>query len=106
MLLFYTNKSTDPNSKEGRRSHGVLTYYFCKIIYDDPSTTAQRVVERLNAFMNRFGHSITCESTTPEVMNEPVYQPCPHPTEDPIDEALDDQSESDSNENPTPDESN
>ena len=96
MLLFHTIKSTDPSSKEGRRSHGVFTYYFCKILYDDPSISAKRIVERLNAFMNRFGHSVACESTDPAIMNDPIYDPCPHPPQDPVVEALNAESSSDS----------
>ena len=59
MILFSANKSTDPSSKDGRRSHGIFTYYFSKIIYDEPSISAQRLVERLNGFLGRFGTSVS-----------------------------------------------
>ena len=89
MLSFSVNKSTDPSTKEGRRSHGIFTYYFSKVIYDDPSISAQRLVERLNGFLGRFGTSVSCDSTSPAVMNEAMYSPCQHPADpaaqDPID---------------------
>ena len=86
MLSFSMNKSTDPNTKEGRRTHGIFTYYFCKIIYDEPAVTAQRVVERINGHIGRFGQSINCEATDPSIMDDPVYDPCQHSEEDPIDQ--------------------
>lgn len=84
MLSFSVNKFTDPNSKEGRRSHGILTYYFCKAIYDNPDISAKRIVERLNSFMSRFSYSIKCDATTPEEMDKPIYDPSPsHPDDQP-----------------------
>lgn len=85
MISFSVNKSTDPNTKKGRRSHGLFTYYFCKILYDDPSISAQRLVERTNAFLGRFGESINCDTTNPLIMNESIYLPYLHPAIDPID---------------------
>ena len=89
MLSFSVNKSTDPSTKEGRRSHGIFTYYFSKVIYDDPSISAQRLVERLNGFLGRFGTSVSCDTTSPAVMDEAMYSPCQHPADpaaqDPID---------------------
>ena len=59
------------------------------LIYDDPSISAQRLVERLNGFLGRFGTSVSCDTTSPAVMNEAMYSPCQHPADpaaqDPID---------------------
>ena len=88
MLSFAVSKLTDPNSKQGRRSHGLLTYYFCKILYDDPSISANRLVERLNAFLGRFGSAVSCDTTSQLILNEEMYRPSSHPAETPVQDTM------------------
>ena len=88
MISISTNKSTDPDSKDGQRSHGILTYYFCKVIYDNPSIPVQRAVERINSFIDRFGQSVCLELSNRGILNDPIYEPCHHPAGDPLDEAV------------------
>lgn len=73
MVSISTKKSVDSDSKEGRRFHGILTYYFCKVIYDNPSIPIQRAIDRINCFIDRFGQTVCCESTNQAIINEPVY---------------------------------
>ena len=89
MISFAANKITDPNSKVGRRSHGIFTYYFCKIIYEDPSISPKRLVERLNASLARFSESVDCQMTNALAENEPMYKPGEHPSADPVEEIID-----------------
>ena len=93
MISFAVNKVTDHNSKVGRRSHGIFTYYFCKIIYDDPSISPKRLVERLNASLARFSGSIDYQMTNTLAEDEPMYKPCSHPTADPVDEIIEEEEE-------------
>ena len=92
---FHSHKSTDPTTKDGRRSHGIFTYYFSKIIYDDPSISPRRLVERLNGFIGRFGNSVSCDSTSPSVMDESMYCPIQNSADpnakDPIDEIIEEE---------------
>lgn len=92
MISISTKKSADPDSKEGRRSHGILTYYLCKVIYDDPSVTVERCVDRLNSFIARFGQTVICEVTDPKVLKGSMYNPCHHschhPAVDPAEEMI------------------
>lgn len=89
MIAFSVNKSTDPNSKKGRRSHGLFTYYFIKVIYEDPDVSPQRLVERLNDFFIRFDSSVSCDTTNPGILDQPMYHP-EHHTEDKEEEMIDD----------------
>ena len=99
MISFAVNKITDPNSKVGRRSHGIFTYYFCKTIYDDPAISPRRLVERLNGNLARFSESIDCQMTNPLAEGEPIYKPTEHPAQDPIDEIIDNDKDEDNDEN-------
>ena len=92
MISFSANKITDPNSKEGRRSHGLLTYYFCKILYEDPAISPKRLVERLNGSLQRFNETIDYHITNPISEDQPIYNPCKDlPNDDPVDEIIEDE---------------
>ena len=88
MISISTKKSVDPDSKEGRRSHGILTYYYCKVIYDNPSIPIQRAIDRINCFINRFGQTVCCELTNQAIINGPVYDPCHHPANEPLEKMI------------------
>ena len=91
IISFAVNKVTDNNSKVGRRSHWIFTDYFCKIIYDDPSISLKRLVERLDASLARFSGSIDYQMTNTLAEDEPMYKPCSHPTADSVDEIIEEE---------------
>ncbi|KAK8899574.1 hypothetical protein M9Y10_001890 [Tritrichomonas musculus] len=98
MVSFSVDKLADPNSKDGRRSHGIFTYYFCKFIYECPNITPQRLVERMNASLKRFNMTFSCESTSQSVADEPMYKPSEHSSgKVPFDEFINDGDSNDSN---------
>ena len=111
MTSFGVNKAVDQNSKVGRRTHGIFTYYFCKILSEDPSISPKRMVERLNSSLARFNETVNCQMTNALAENEPMYNPCKDKPSDPVEEIIvdedthpeqqnddDDQSEEDSGE--------
>ena len=78
MLSFSVKKITDPDSKKGRRSHGIFTYYFCNFIYNDPSISPSRLIDRMNASLARFNETFVCESTNSMILNDQIYKPFNH----------------------------
>lgn len=73
LILLSVNKSTDPDSKEGRRSHGIFTYYLCKVFNECPNITPNRLCERMNAYIERFNTSFNCQVTKPGEEDQPIY---------------------------------
>lgn len=73
IISLSAGKSTDPESKEGRRSHGIFTYYLCKILYECPSITPYRLAERMNPSLKRFNETFMCEVTDHNAENQPIF---------------------------------
>ncbi|KAK8834655.1 hypothetical protein M9Y10_026473 [Tritrichomonas musculus] len=74
VISLYVNKTTDPDSKEGRRSHGIFTYYLCKILNECPNITPKRLIERMNPSLERFSETFTCEVTSHDSENQPIFK--------------------------------
>ena len=72
-LSFFVRKSHAPDSKECKRSHGIFTYYFCKIINECPSITPNRLIERMNQSLKRFGEVLSCEITDAKLAESPIF---------------------------------
>ncbi|KAK8878549.1 hypothetical protein M9Y10_005329 [Tritrichomonas musculus] len=73
IISLSAGKSTDPDSKEGRRSHGIFTYYFCKIIYENPNITPYRLAERMNPSLKRFNETFFCEVSDHNSESRPIF---------------------------------
>lgn len=73
MVSFFVNKSGSSESKENIRSQGIFTYYFCKFIYECPHISPNRLIERMNASMNRFNKVSTCEFTNEELGENQIF---------------------------------
>ena len=73
MISFFVEKSFDPESKEAKRSHGIFTYYFCKITTDCPNITPNRLVDRMAPSLKRFGEIFRCEITDHKLADRPVF---------------------------------
>ena len=66
-ISFSVNKANSNESKEAKRSHGIFTYYFCKIIGECPNITPNRLVERMNPSLDRFNEIFTVETNNKEL---------------------------------------
>ena len=73
MISFSVKKLCSPESKESKRSHGILTYYFSKITSDCPNITPNRLTERMNPSLNRFNEVFSCELTSNELGESPIF---------------------------------
>ena len=73
IISLSAGKCTDPDSKEGRRSHGIFTYYLCKILNECPNITPQRLAERMNPSLKRFNETFICEVTDHNSENQPIF---------------------------------
>ncbi|KAK8894827.1 hypothetical protein M9Y10_023265 [Tritrichomonas musculus] len=72
-ISFSVKKIGDIESKEVKRSHGIFTYYFCKITSDCPNITPNRLIERMNPSLNRFNEEFDCEFTNKELSEKPIF---------------------------------
>lgn len=68
------NKVESPeNEKENKRSHGIFTYYLCKIISECPCITPERLTERLKPSLDRFDETFICKYSNKELFEMPIY---------------------------------
>ncbi|KAK8834137.1 hypothetical protein M9Y10_019525 [Tritrichomonas musculus] len=72
-ISFSVQKTNSNVEKEVERSHGIFTYYFCKIISDCPNITPNRLVERMNPSLTRFNEVFTCEFKAKELGETPIF---------------------------------
>lgn len=73
-ISFYIRKTVAPDSKEGKRSHGIFTYYFSKFTSECPNITPKRLAERMNASLRRFEEMMTYEVTDVKTSEEPLFK--------------------------------
>ena len=73
IISLSANKTTDPDSKEGRRSHGIFTYYLCKILNECPNITPKRLCERMNPSLERFNELFICQLSSKELGESPIF---------------------------------
>ena len=73
LLSFSVEKDGTPESKQGRRSHGLLTFYFCKAINDRPDITPNDLIEQMNQDLRRFKIKFNCAITDQELANAPIF---------------------------------
>lgn len=72
-ISFSVKKTADREPKEVKRTHGIFTYYFCKITSDCPNITPNRLVERMNPSLCRFSEEFVCEITNQELADSPIF---------------------------------
>ena len=72
-ISFSVKKSGEIENKEIQRTHGIFTYYFCKITSDCPSITPNRLVERMTPSLSRFNEVFTCEFNNKELGESPIF---------------------------------
>lgn len=71
IVTFSVNKS-DLMPKDKRLSHGIFTYYFCKLIRQFSSSTVKRMGELLNMAMGRFRITFTPVASDDELLDRPM----------------------------------
>lgn len=73
MISLYVSKGSSPESKESKRSHGILTYYFCKIINNCPNITPERLAQRISPSITRFDQTFKLEYTNQKLLDSPIF---------------------------------
>ena len=72
-IAFSVLKTESTEEKEVKRSHGIFTYYFCKITSDCPNITPNRLIERMNPSLSRFNEKFTCEFSNEKLSDCPIF---------------------------------
>lgn len=72
LVSFSTDKKLlEP--KERRRTQGLFTYYFCKLIRQFPNSSPNEMVDILNQSFERFGMSFNSQLSSDDVGDQPIY---------------------------------
>lgn len=64
LISFSTNKRKLGESKENKRFQGICTFYFCKIISENPNITPNELVDKMNLLLQRFHTVFSCEMSS------------------------------------------
>lgn len=73
LISFSIKKEERSLSKEIKRSQGIFTYYYCKIISDCPDVTPDQLVENINPSILRFNQFLSYDSTNPDLSIFPIF---------------------------------
>lgn len=73
-IVTFTVSKNDLTPKEKRLSHGIYTYYFCKLIRQFSESSVRRMAELLNMSMKRFGVSVTPTVSGDELLERSMIQ--------------------------------
>lgn len=71
MISLFSDKKNNCDLK--KQTHGIVTYYFCKITGGDPSISSKRLLERMNPSLYRFGEEFKCELTNEKQSENPIF---------------------------------
>ena len=66
------NRSSD--FKEFKRSHGIFTYYLCKLINEYPKITPKGLTERMNISLHRFNARLRCDISNEGLDESPIFE--------------------------------
>lgn len=67
------SKPASEKDRHDRRTHGIFTYYLCKILNEAPDITPAALVDRMNPPLKRFDASLICHETNPELDSVPLF---------------------------------
>lgn len=73
LMAVSVTKSNAKDSKECKRTHGILTYYLFKIINESPSITVSRLAERMDPSLLRFNEAFQYEVSNKELEQCPIF---------------------------------
>lgn len=75
IINFSVNKSDVKGDAEiGKRSHGIFTFYLCKITSDFPSITPEQLAKKMNIFLKRFSETFVFEATNKELEKSQIFE--------------------------------
>ena len=57
----------------GKRSHGIFTFYFCKITSETPNISPNRLAERMNPSLKRFSEQLAYEISNKDLEKSPIF---------------------------------
>lgn len=72
-LSFGVDKSKTPGYKEAKRTHGLLTFYICKAVDENPIINPNDLIEKMNTELRRFKLKFECAITDQELANSPIF---------------------------------
>ena len=72
-VAFSVEKSNAFDSKENERTHGILTYYFCKMTSECPSITPNQMDNLMNPSLSRFNEVFKCELSDKKIGDTPIF---------------------------------
>lgn len=73
-ISFYVNKTTKKKQpKEVMLTHGIFTYYFCKITNCNPDVTPNQIVDQMNPLLSRFGEELKIDCSNKELSECPIF---------------------------------
>lgn len=74
IVSLFVKKERIDDSKKNKRSHGIFTYYLCKLINDNPKITPNELEEQMNPLLERFNEVFASESTSRELLKNPIFK--------------------------------
>lgn len=54
-------------------SHGIFTFYLCKILSDCPNISPYMLIQKLNEPLNRFNEICKCDYSSEEQLEKPIF---------------------------------
>lgn len=73
LISISIDKSSTPGYKQGKRTHGLLTFYLCKSVSEKPDINPNELIEKMNLEFRRFKLKFECSITDQELANMPVF---------------------------------
>lgn len=74
LISFFVNKPNQSESVKNKDSHGIFTYYLCKIIHERPDVTPCRIEERMVDNLKRFDETMACDVSYKELKDVPLFE--------------------------------
>lgn len=72
-ICTFTIDKSQLSPKERRKSQGLFTYYFCKLIRQFPNSTPQDMVDMLNISFERFKETFSTLVSSDDINDKPLF---------------------------------
>ena len=73
VISFYVRKSSLCDNKQNKRSHGIFTYYFCKLTNECSTITPLELTEKMDDLLSRFEEVLEFDTTSEELGENPIF---------------------------------